>query len=235
MKKQETNLDNPIWQALSTQHATFNEGDERLKYFFPEVSPFVAMADWKLEDQAYLEMHLPAERGFFYIIRDKIQLPDSCRKVFTIPLWQMVMQQHIPFSAKGINIQPLDHTHIPAMIALTALTRPGPFTQRTIEFGNYMGIFEKDQLVAMAGERLKVPGYTEVSAICTHPEATGKGYGAALLSAACTRIIENGQIPFLHVRNDNLRAIKMYERAGFAIRCEMDFAIFKKTSLPSEQ
>lgn len=228
MATNESLLDNPIWQALSTQHAAFNEGDERLKFFYPEISPFVAMADWQEEDRAYAENHLPADRGFFYIIRDKIQLPDSCRKAFTIPLWQMVMQQHVPFTVKDAIIQPLDHSHIQAMIGLTALTRPGPFTQRTIEFGNYIGIFENDQLVAMAGERLKVPGYTEVSAICTHPDATGKGYGAALLSAACTRILENGDTPFLHVRNDNIRAIKMYEQAGFSIRCEMDFAIFKK-------
>lgn len=231
MATNESLLDNPIWQALSTTHAAFNEGDERLKYFYPEISPFVAMADWQEVDRAYAETHLPADRGFFYIIRDKIQLPDSCRKAFTIPLWQMVMQQHVPFTVKDAIIQPLDYSHITAMIELTALTRPGPFTQRTIEFDNYIGIFENDQLVAMAGERLKVPGYTEVSAICTHPDATGKGYGAALLSIACARILEKGDIPFLHVRNDNIRAIKMYEKAGFSIRCEMDFAIFKKEVL----
>lgn len=225
----ESLLDNPIWQALNTAHAAFNEGDERLKYFYPEISPFVAMADWQNEDQDYLANNLPADRGFFYIIREKIQLPDSCRKAFTIPLWQMVMEQHVPFVVKDVNIQTLDNSHIPAMIELTALTRPGPFSQRTIEFGNYIGIFENNQLVAMAGERLRVPGYTEVSAICTHPDATGKGYGAALLSAACSGIIQNGQTPFLHVRNDNARAIKMYEKAGFSIRCEMDFAIFKKS------
>lgn len=229
MTTNESLLDNPIWQALTTKHAAFNEGNERLKYFYPEVSPFVAMADWQEEDRNYLESNLPSDRGFFYIIRDKIQLPGSCRKVFTIPLWQMVMQQHIPFTLTDVTIQPLDQSHIPAMIELTALTRPGPFSQRTIEFGNYIGIFEKDQLVAMAGERLKVPGYTEVSAICTHPDATGKGYGAALLSAACARILEKGDIPFLHVRNDNTRAIQLYENAGFRIRCEMDFAIFKKS------
>lgn len=231
MTSNESLLDNPIWQALNSAHAVFNEGNERLKYFYPEISPFVAMADWQKEDRDYLESHIPADRGFFYIIREKIQLPDSCRKAFTIPLWQMVMQQHIPFTIKDVTILPLDHSHIPAMIELTALTRPGPFSQRTIEFGNYTGIFENDRLVAMAGERLKVPGYTEVSAICTHPDATGKGYGAALLSAACSRIRQNGQTPFLHVRNDNARAIKMYEKAGFSIRCEMDFAIFKKTTL----
>lgn len=229
MTSNESLLDNPIWQALNSAQAVFNEGDQRLKYFYPEISPFVAMADWKKEDRDYLESHLPADRGFFYIIREKIQLPDNCRKAFTIPLWQMVMQQHIPFSVNDVTIHPLDHSHIPAMIELTALTRPGPFSQRTIEFGNYIGIFENDRLVAMAGERLRVPGYTEVSAICTHPDATGKGYGAALLSAACSRIRQYGQTPFLHVRNDNARAIKMYEKAGFSIRCEMDFAIFKKS------
>lgn len=226
----ESLLDNPIWQALSTMHAAFNEGDERLKYFYPDISPFVAMADWQEADQLYLDKHLPADRGFFYIIRDKIKLPGSCKKVFTIPLWQMVMQQPVPYPAQNFTIRVLGHENIPAMIELTALTKPGPFSQRTIGFGNYIGIFEEDRLVAMAGERLKLPGYTEVSAICTHPDATGKGYAAALLSAACSRILEKGQTPFLHVRNDNTRAIMMYERAGFAIRCEMDFGIFRKNN-----
>ncbi len=225
----ESPLDNPIWQSLCSVHQQYNEGDGRLKYFYPEISPFVAMAEWDEADRNYLDQHLPANRNFFYIIKNKVELPVSCKIVFSIPLYQMVCREHTPFSAPGITTRALGAADIPQAIGLTALTKPGPFNQRTIEFGNYIGIFEGERLTAMAGERLKFSGYTEVSAICTHPDFAGKGFGAVLLSQASAHIIQNGQIPFLHVRNDNTRAIKLYEKAGFEIRSEMDFAIFKKT------
>ena len=223
-------LDNPIWHALSTHHRNFNEGDDRLKYFYPEISPFVAMADWDEADKEYLVEKLPADRNFFYITAQSLDLPDRCKRGFTIKLFQLVCRKQLPFHQSGIQIRPLGKADIPQMIELTALTKPGPFNQRTIEFGNYIGIFEEERLVAMAGERLKFPGYTEVSAICTHPDYTGRRYSAALLSQATAGIVSEGQTPFLHVRNDNTRAIDLYEQAGYEIRCEMDFAIKKKSS-----
>jgi predicted GNAT family acetyltransferase len=114
------------------------------------------------------------------------------------------------------------------MLSLTELTKPGPFYQQTIEFGNYYGIFYEDELVAMAGERLQMDGYTEISAICTKPGHQGKGYAAHLFSQAAERILQNGCIPFLHVRTDNLRAIELYKRSGFEIRTDIHFAVFKK-------
>jgi predicted GNAT family acetyltransferase len=92
----------------------------------------------------------------------------------------------------------------------------------------YFGIYSNDQLGAMAGERLKVNGYTEISAICTHPDYLGKGYASYLLSHACEHTIREGNIPFLHVRQDNIRAIEVYKKLGFVIRANVYFAIFKK-------
>jgi ribosomal protein S18 acetylase RimI-like enzyme len=223
-------LDNPIWHALSTHHLNFNEGDDRLKYFYPEISPFVAMADWDEANKEYLAAHLPADRNFFYITAQSPDLPDRCKRGFAIKLFQLVCRKHLPFHPAGITIRPLGIADIPQMIELTALTKPGPFNQRTIEFGNYIGVFDGKRLAAMAGERLRFPGYTEVSAICTHPDYSGRRYSAALLSQATARIVSEGQTPFLHVRHDNTRAIDLYEQAGYEIRCEMDFAIFKKPS-----
>ncbi len=222
--------DNPIWHALSTLHRDFNEGDDRLKYFYPEISPFVAMADWDEADKEYLVEQLPPDRNFFYINAQSLDLPDRCKRGFTIKLFQLVCRKQLPFHQSGIQIRSLGKADIPQMIELTALTKPGPFNQRTIEFGNYIGVFEGKRLAAMAGERLRFPGYTEVSAICTHPDYSGRRYSAALLSQATARIVSEGQTPFLHVRNDNTRAIDLYEQAGYEIRCEMDFAIFKLTA-----
>jgi predicted GNAT family acetyltransferase len=94
----------------------------------------------------------------------------------------------------------LNTTLSPEMIELTALTKPGPFDKRTHELGTYLGIFREKKLVAMAGERLKVPGYTEVSAVCTHPQHTGHGYARVLMCEVMRRIRERGETPFLHVR-----------------------------------
>lgn len=221
-------LDNPIWNALNTEQSHFNCGDAQLKYFDPEVSPFVAMKNWDAGDLQYLDQQLPADRNFFHIIAQPIELPASCSIRFSIPLYQMVCPALQPFATAVSGLRDLRDTDIPAMVELTALTKPGPFMSKTSDFGHYTGIFEKEVLVAMAGERLKVPGYTEVSAICTHPDHTGKGYAALLLSLAAEKIIQKDSIPFLHVRHDNERAIRMYEKAGFEIRREMNFVIFRK-------
>jgi predicted GNAT family acetyltransferase len=114
------------------------------------------------------------------------------------------------------------------MIELTALTKPGPFGKRTHELGTYLGIRRDGKLVAMAGERLKVPGHTEVSAVCTHPDHTGHGYARILMSEVMRRIRVRGERPFLHVREDNVRAIALYERLGFEARVKLHLAVLRK-------
>jgi predicted GNAT family acetyltransferase len=127
-----------------------------------------------------------------------------------------------------LGIRQLGDADVPAMLALTALTKPGPFLQRTIDFGNYVGMYENGELLAMAGERLHVKGYTEVSAVCTHPAHLGKGYASHLMSHACETVIQRGDVPFLHVKQDNTRAIAKYEHLGFSIRSAFYFAVIKR-------
>jgi predicted GNAT family acetyltransferase len=140
----------------------------------------------------------------------------------------MVCKKPVQVDIPGTTALPLTKKDIPRMLALTALTRPGPFYERTIEFGNYMGIFDGKELIAMAGERLQLPGYTEISAICTNPQYLGKSYASYLLSIASQKVIAAGSTPFLHVRKDNHRAIQVYEKLGYEKRTEVFFAIFKK-------
>jgi predicted GNAT family acetyltransferase len=134
------------------------------------------------------------------------------------------------------NVQAADHTGIidlsdadsPEMIELTALTKPGPFNTRTHELGTYLGIRRDQKLVAMAGERLKVPGHTEVSAVCTHPDHVGHGYARILMTEVMRRIRDRGETPFLHVREDNARAIELYRRLGFSRRVIVHLAVLRK-------
>jgi predicted GNAT family acetyltransferase len=143
----------------------------------------------------------------------------------------MVCENGIAASGRQASSPPiveLDASDSPEMLELTALTKPGPFGPRTHELGHYVGIRDSGKLVAMAGERLKVPGYTEVSAVCTHPDHLGKGYAAALMTEIMRGIRERGETPFLHVRSDNSRAIVIYERLGFRITWKGHFTVLRR-------
>jgi predicted GNAT family acetyltransferase len=113
------------------------------------------------------------------------------------------------------------------MLALTKLTKPGPFGARTHEMGDYFGIRSAGILAAMAGERLRLPGYTEISAVCTHPDHLGCGYASGLMEMFMERICSRGELPFLHVRSENARAIQVYERLGFRKRTSLHYVVLR--------
>ena len=221
-------LDNPVWEALVTEDARLNCGTEEVRYFAEDVSPFVGMKCWDNHDLAILEKELPADRSFSVMIADQVKIPACFEIVFTTPLYQMVCTKFQPIFDSSLSMRSLGDADVPAMLELTSLTKPGPFLQRTIDFGHYIGIVEGDKLLAMAGERLHVKGYTEVSAVCTHPDHLGKGYASHLMSHACETVIQRGNIPFLHVKQDNTRAIAKYEHLGFSIRSAFYFAVIKR-------
>jgi len=125
------------------------------------------------------------------------------------------------------EITELSLAHNEEMLALVKLTQPGPFGTRTRELGEYIGVVQNGRLVSMAGERLKFAGYTEVSAVCTHPDFTGKGLSAMLCTEMVRRIRARGDQPMLHVRNSNTRAIALYERLGFRKRRTFNMAVYK--------
>lgn len=221
-------LDNPVWEALSSKQSHFNTGNEILKYFPADIAPFIAIQRWDEKWLKILSDQIPSQRSFSILTAQKPVLPPSLEISFTTPLYQMYCPLLKPVADPGIIIHRLIDDDIPKMLELTAITKPGPFYKRTIDFGNYIGIFDNGKLVAMAGDRLSINGYTEISAICTHPDHLGKRYASYLITHACERIIQDGNTPFLHVRTDNLRAIEGYKKMGFTIRADIYFAIFRK-------
>ncbi len=220
--------DNPVWQALSSRQAHFNIGSNFLRFFPADVSPFVAMQHWDERDLPLLMQHLPANRSFSVMIARPVQLPDNLEIVFTCPLFQMCCIKLLPSFNPALNIHTLGYEDVNLMLELTNKTKPGPFLERTIEMGRYYGVFDNGVLVSMAGERLRLDGFTEISAICTDPEHLGKGYASVLTSQVAQTILAEGNIPFLHVKTDNVRAIEVYRRVGFEIRTEVYFAIFRR-------
>ncbi|HTS37899.1 MAG TPA: GNAT family N-acetyltransferase [Candidatus Solibacter sp.] len=224
-------LDNVIWQALTTRQAHFAEGSGAGRRFIPDVSPLAAIEEVGPAGYRELAALLDPDDTLGIFLDDPYSPVSGWSYVVGAPLLQMICDNG---KANGKHpseppaLLELGDKDSPEMIALTALTKPGPFGPRTHEFGKYLGIRADGELVAMAGERLKVDGHTEVSAVCTHPNHIGKGYAAILMKAVMHGIRERGEIPFLHVRENNTRAIEIYKRLGFRVRKSGHFAVLRK-------
>ncbi len=228
-------LDNVIWKALTTRQAEFAESFNQGRRFIPEVSPLGAFREPTREGYESLEGLLGTGGTIGLFLEAPYQPQAGWSFVAGAPMPEMVYEgANTPFSrsssssSRDPEIVELSAADVPDMMELTALTKPGPFNKRTHELGTYLGIRREGKLVAMAGERLKVPGYTEVSAVCTHPEHTGHGYARILMIEVMQRIRSRGETPFLHVREDNVRAIELYQRLGFSRRVLLHFAVLRK-------
>jgi ribosomal protein S18 acetylase RimI-like enzyme len=225
-------LDNPVWNALNSGNKNLAEGNDRAKYFPKEVAPFVGLKDKSRGDFNILYDLLPIGSIAAVVTPEDIEIPELWTLILETKLLQMVCDNPAPPLIVEYDLLPLDTRHVPEMIALTQLTNPGPFYSRTIEFGNYTGIFEADRLIAMAGYRLQASPFIEISAVCTHPDHLGKGYAATLILHLAGLIRSNAGIPFLHSRTDNERAIKLYERLGFVNRRQMTINIIRSMASP---
>jgi ribosomal protein S18 acetylase RimI-like enzyme len=223
-------LENVIWRALTTLQAHFAEACGEARRFMREVTLLSAFE--KSSDQGYESLaDLVGLSGTAALFLDESYEERSGWEIIaTAPLLQMISENgdastHTSMPDEISELGPQDSAD---MIELTALTKPGPFGKRTHELGNYVGIRKNGRLIAMSGERLKVSGYTEVSAVCTHPEHMGNGYAAALMLEIMRRIRQRGETPFLHVRGDNARAIALYERLGFRTRKSGYYAVLRR-------
>lgn len=221
-------LDNPAWNALISGNQLLAHGTETVKYFDKEISPFVGFRE--NTDAAFDELYnlITDDRTLGFISPREVQIPTAWAVLSYLPCFQMIYTGHPIDTDPAIKLTLLTNEHIPQMLALTRLTNPGPFSERTIEFGHYYGIFDGDKLVAMAGQRMHIFKHAEISAVCTHPDYLGRGYAKALLQYQANRIIAAGDNPMLHVRFDNHRAVQVYESLGFRKRKEIYFYIIKK-------
>ncbi|OJW17994.1 MULTISPECIES: GNAT family N-acetyltransferase [unclassified Mucilaginibacter] len=211
-------LDNPIYNALTTgnKHLAVEAGSAF--HFENDVAPFAGMKDNSLADlEAFVE-HMSDDRVYVFFTPVKLDIPDHLKVLRHFQMFQMVYEGNGHTVEMDSSLTSLDDQHVEEMLALTKLTNPGPFLQRTIKFSNYTGVFADGTLVAMAGHRMQPLPYVEISAVCTHPEHTGKGHAAKLLLEQARRIIAAGKTPFLHVLQENTGAIKVYERVGFKTR-----------------
>ncbi len=221
-------LHNPVYHSLLSGDRHLSFGNEQVKYFDGNVSPFAGFEEDYANGFSNLYELLPAGRKILYATPSFITEPAGWQMQHEIKGLQFVYEAGKTRRKEYPQIIPLEETHINQMFHLAKLTKPGPFGLRTIDFGYYFGIFEKEKLVAMTGQRLHVQNFTEISAVCTHPEHTGKGYAYTLLQHQLQLILQQDQQPFLHVREDNQRAIALYQRLGFTISRKMNFYFMQR-------
>ena|SRR5579864_2714702 len=223
-------LDNPIWQALLSTHASFAESCDAARKFPREVSVLAGFPEPTPANYAALATLLSADESVGLFLQQPPNPPDPWTIVSTGPLLQMLCENvsaSLPTAGSKSEFVRLTQSDVPEMLALTKLTKPGPFGARTHEMGDYFGIRSNGALAAMAGERLRLRGYTEISAVCTHPDYIGHGYASALMGMLMQRICSRGELPFLHVRPENLRAVQVYERLGFTKRASLHYVVLR--------
>jgi predicted GNAT family acetyltransferase len=220
-------LDNVIWRALTTRQAHLGERHQSASKFHKEVSLLGGFAEPGPEAYASLSSLLEAGDRVGLSVAEAVAAP-GFEIVSSAALLQMVRESDEVPEGEQLDFTALTESDVPEMMVLTELTKPGPFNRRTREMGDYFGIHGDGKLIAMAGERLRVPRYTEISAVCTHPDYLGRGYARALITLLIGRILGRGERPFLHVRPENTRAVALYERLGFEKRLFSRYVILQK-------
>jgi ribosomal protein S18 acetylase RimI-like enzyme len=214
-------LDNPVWHALAALPDDLVVRRGHAARFVPEAAPFFAVD--RPSPQAYADvgriLQASPEARFFQAA--DAPAPAGWRETFKKPILQMILPGELRLPPSSPDIRALRAADVPAMLDLAAQARPGPFGPRTPELGSYAGVFDGERLVAMAGERFRFPGYTEISAVATHPEFRGRGYGRTLTIALANRIRADGRTPFLHVFADNRSAGTLYGSIGFVARRDL--------------
>lgn len=213
-------LDNPVWHALNGVQKQYAIGTEHIKCFQRNILPFVAYGS--TEEINAIDPYIA---DVFYIVGALPPLPSNWIVLKELSCVQMILQT--PIEVTGI-VSRLDGSNSTVMLDLINKVQPGFYQSDTHLLGDYYGIWQDNKLVAMAGERIKLEHFTELSAIVTDPDYTGRKYAQQLITHLCNSNLSKGKIPILHVLQSNERAIRLYEYMGFTQRRLISFWLLKK-------
>jgi ribosomal protein S18 acetylase RimI-like enzyme len=217
-------LDEPVWASLTGAHAHLAERNLGAARYPAEVAPFAALND-TADPQSWLDLAKLFGPGAVAVLPGVSEAPEGWEIVDFVNGVQLVgtsLRAEIDDEAVA-----LDHADVPEILELIVRTRPGPFLPRTIELGDYVGIRRDGALIAMAGERMHPPGWTEISAVCTDAAYRRQGLGTRLIRHVAAGIRERGESPFLHAAATNVNAIRLYESIGFEPRRDIRFLIVR--------
>ena len=220
-------LDRPIWSALTTRQQALAEGGALALRFPTALAPFADMAEMSPRSFAALGALMSGSEIAVLFTPDAVSAPAEF-KILLADTGEQMVGTPAESAMAGVEIVTLGAADVPEMLALTELTKPGPFSARTHELGIFLGIRVDGKLVAMTGERMKPGNYTEMTAVCVHPDHRGRGYAQMLLGAVARQIVARGEIPFLHVFSSNISAIALYRRQGMEIRRRLHVTVLQK-------
>jgi predicted GNAT family acetyltransferase len=222
-------LNRVVWSALTSRQNMFSKGDARARRFDPDVSPFAATKDNSPEALAAMAGLISVGTDHVYLLQaEPISLPDELEAKTTALGVLMTESTASQRPGPEVAIVSMTNEDIPEMVALAKLTKPGPFTPRTPELGSFWGIKLDGRLAAMAGTRLNLEGFTELSGICTHPDFRGNGFASTLSRHVASEIRSHGDVPFLHAYADNHGAIALYRKLGYEIWREVNVAVVQR-------
>ncbi|MFB9931762.1 GNAT family N-acetyltransferase [Amycolatopsis halotolerans] len=222
-------LENPAWAALSGPHASFAEQKGQVLRYPVDVSPFLAVPDHP-DERVWHDIADLIGPGASTLVVGAVGTPPPADWTVEAELTGVQMDGSAAPAVADAEAVPLTEADVPEMLELVARTKPGPFLPRTITLGAYLGIRRDGVLVAMAGERMHPPGWTEISAVCTDPAFQGQGLAARLVLAVAAGIWERGERPFLHAAETNTGAIRLYEKLGFRLARQMQFGAYRAPS-----
>ncbi len=221
-------LDNPVWHALTGPQAEFSEGSSLALRYQTDVAVFAALPDEVGPDAWNALAELVGPGGSAVLFRPAaVEVPHDWEIALSMQSLQMIATE--PIGEPDDSFVSLGATDVTEMLALVERTRPGPFAQRTVALGTYLGVRAEsaDRLVAMSGERLHPTGHTEISAVCTDTEARKRGLATRLVRAIAAGIEARNERPILHVLAENHSAIRVYEALGFEIRVAFETLVMQ--------
>jgi predicted GNAT family acetyltransferase len=218
-----------MWSALTTRQAHLAQGDPNTAIRIdPAYGLFAAAADSGPAAQAALSAFIP-EAGVIGLVEPGPVVPPPGAAIASAALCvQMTVTRLTPAPAPTFQIVDLGEAEAPQMLALATLTEPGPFFARTHRLGRFIGVKVDGRVVAMAGERMRPEGFTEASAVCTHPDFRGRGYAAGLLRRVVQRILDDGEAAYLHAYAHHAATIALYEGLGFKGRANVTYTLLRR-------
>lgn len=217
-------LDRPVWSALTSRQAALSIGDARALRFDPAYALFAAAADASPDSLKALAALNTSPSGMGLVETGETLLPPGAR-IRSQALCVQMIAATLTAGSREIAFEPLVEADAADMLALATLTVPGPFFEKTHRLGDFIGVKQDGRLIAMAGERMRPAGFTEVSGVCTHPDHRGHGYASALMRVVTQRILERGEQAFLHAYAAHEATIALYESLGFSVRATVTYTV----------
>ncbi|MEN7547190.1 GNAT family N-acetyltransferase [Rapidithrix thailandica] len=221
MKTEEKKLDNPVWNSLNETHNNFSIEYEGVKFYRPEYCPFGGFT--ALENASESISKYASLINSFYVVGEKPEYKNELTLNKNLVCQQMILEKPIILDINEQIVELKADIQKKDLFNLVNVVQPGYFNHKTSDLGKYFGIYKNNELVAVTGERMKMNKYTEVSAVVTHPHHTGKGYAKQLIQHTTQHIFNENKLPYLHVAETNVGAIKLYENLGFVNRRKISF------------